>query len=261
MTPVAEGDLLEDHAGLPIAPSLPRFMRNPLGRDFAVGDIHGCFTELTRALDTIGFDGRVDRLFSVGDLVDRGPESHHVLHWLEQPWFHAICGNHDFLAWHTALGVPYPAVDHLAHGGSWLALLPQNLQHRIGERLAALPLALEIETASGTVALVHADCPFDDWRAMQAVRWDAIDPAGALADCCLWSFERHRRHYAEPIRNIRAVVHGHLVVPTVEILGNVYFIDTGGWRPGGCFTFLELHTLTAISGPANTRVAVNRRNR
>ena len=58
------------------APAMPRFAQNTVGRDFAVGDIHGCFTELQRGLEAIGFDPSTDRLFSVGDLVDRGPESH-----------------------------------------------------------------------------------------------------------------------------------------------------------------------------------------
>ena len=53
---------------------LPRFARNVGGRDFAVGDIHGCFSHLSRSLEAIGFDAAVDRLFSVGDLVDRGPD-------------------------------------------------------------------------------------------------------------------------------------------------------------------------------------------
>ena len=35
---------------------LPRFARNVVGRDFAVGDIHGCFGHLSRALEAIGFD-------------------------------------------------------------------------------------------------------------------------------------------------------------------------------------------------------------
>ena len=56
--------------------AMPRLAQNTVGRDIAVGDIHGCFTELQRGLDTIGFDPCTDRLFSVGDLVDRGPESH-----------------------------------------------------------------------------------------------------------------------------------------------------------------------------------------
>ena len=61
------------------------YQTNALGRDFAVGDIHGSFSALQTALDTIEFNSEVDRLFSVGDLVDRGPESHHVLEWLDKP--------------------------------------------------------------------------------------------------------------------------------------------------------------------------------
>jgi len=40
-----------------------------------VGDIDGCFSHLRRSLEAIGFDASVDRLFSVRDLIDRGPES------------------------------------------------------------------------------------------------------------------------------------------------------------------------------------------
>ncbi|MCA4078770.1 metallophosphoesterase, partial [Pseudomonas kurunegalensis] len=54
---------------------IKRFAANRAGRDFAVGDIHGHFTRLQAALDSAGFDPAIDRLFSVGDLVDRGPDS------------------------------------------------------------------------------------------------------------------------------------------------------------------------------------------
>ncbi len=240
---------------------MPRFARNVVGRDFAVGDIHGCFSHLSRSLEAIGFDASVDRLFSVGDLVDRGPESDQVLAWLGKPWFHAICGNHDFMAFSSALGPPSAALEYQQIWGEWLARLSNARQHLIGEGLAALPLAMEIETASGIVGLVHADCPFDDWSDMQAVQWNEIDPTGSIADCCLWSTERHARRYVGPVKNVRAVVHGHLVVRSPEILGNVHFIDTGGWKSGGRFTFLELGTLEPLSGPALPKEMPNRRNR
>jgi serine/threonine protein phosphatase 1 len=54
---------------------LQHFGRNTAGRDLIVGDIHGCFARLQVALDELGFDPERDRLFSVGDLVDRGPDS------------------------------------------------------------------------------------------------------------------------------------------------------------------------------------------
>lgn len=80
---------------------MSRFRRvnaNNRGRDLAVGDIHGHFERLQRCLDEVGFDPEVDRLFSVGDLVDRGPASEQALDWLAQPWFHAVQGNHEALA-------------------------------------------------------------------------------------------------------------------------------------------------------------------
>lgn len=72
--------------------------RNIAGRDFAVGDIHGHFTALQGALDAVAFDPVRDRLFSVGDMVDRGPESEQVLDWLAKPWFFAVQGNHEDIA-------------------------------------------------------------------------------------------------------------------------------------------------------------------
>ena len=242
----------------------PRFALNVVGRDFAVGDIHGSFSHLSLSLEAIGFDASVDRLFSVGDLVDRGPESDQVLAWLAKPWFHAICGNHDFMAYQSALGLAQ-STSYLQVWGEWLAGLSNARQRLIGEALAALPLAMEIETAWGVVGLVHADCPFDDWREMQALPWASVEPTDALGDCCLWSMERYSRRYAEPVRNVRAVVHGHMVIKAPEVLGNVYFIDTGGWKPGGCFTFLELEALKPQLGPrapgADPGEFANRRNR
>ncbi len=223
------------------------FATNTVGRDFAVGDIHGCFSALQAGLDAIGFDPRVDRLFSVGDLVDRGPESHQVFTWLDKPWFHAIAGNHDFMAWRRALGKPYPEVDHALHGGAWLCDLSQSDQGEIGVRLAALPLVAEIATPEGAVGLVHADCPFDDWADMRNTPWHQLDGESQIVACCLWSVERYERQYAGRIRNIRAVVHGHRTVEAMRILGNVYFIDTGGWHPGGHFTFLNLHPVDAVA--------------
>ena len=240
---------------------MPRFARNTAGRDFAVGDIHGCFSDLQRALDAIGFDPAVDRLFCVGDLVDRGPESDQVLAWLDRPWVHSICGNHDFLAWRSALGNPYPDVNHFANGGEWLELLSPSTRAEIGLRLQALPLALEVETSLGHVGLVHADCPFDNWHDMQAAAREGIDPQSPVGECCLWSVERYRLKYTGHVRNLRALVHGHMAIRQTLVLGNVHFIDTGGWRPDGCFTFLNLETLQAFCGPRNKPKSVNRRNR
>lgn len=58
-----------------IAARAPRFVRqarNQAGRDFVIGDVHGAFDEVWKAMKLAGFDRSRDPLFSVGDLVDRG---------------------------------------------------------------------------------------------------------------------------------------------------------------------------------------------
>ncbi len=50
-------------------------------RILAIGDIHGCFAALTALEDYVPFMP-TDRLVTLGDYVDRGPDSRAVLDWL-----------------------------------------------------------------------------------------------------------------------------------------------------------------------------------
>jgi len=64
---------------------------------YAVGDIQGCYTSFTHLLAQIGFSPARDRLWLVGDLINRGPDSLAVLRWAKQHE-HAlkvVLGNHD----------------------------------------------------------------------------------------------------------------------------------------------------------------------
>ena len=143
---------------------IERFAVNSRGRDLAVGDIHGHFQRLERCLEQIGFDPRRDRLFSVGDLVDRGPDSARALEWLAQPWLHAVQGNHESLAVSHVMGGRLDPQLYRAAGGGWFLELGPSEQRRFAERFADLPTALEIDTDDGLVGLLHADCPFADWH-------------------------------------------------------------------------------------------------
>ena len=82
-------------------PTVVHHSPNTQGRDFIVGDLHGCANMLLVLLDHVHFDHATDRVFSVGDLVDRGPDSEGCLGLLEHQWFHAVLGNHDamLMAW------------------------------------------------------------------------------------------------------------------------------------------------------------------
>lgn len=68
---------------------------NVEGRDFVMGDLHGCFDELKLLLVHVNFDPKRDRLFVTGDLIDRGPKSIDCLNLLNQKWFYSIYGNHE----------------------------------------------------------------------------------------------------------------------------------------------------------------------
>jgi serine/threonine protein phosphatase 1 len=56
-------------------------MADPSGRLFAIGDVHGCVTELARLVEAIPA-GAGDTIAFVGDYIDRGPDSRGVIEFL-----------------------------------------------------------------------------------------------------------------------------------------------------------------------------------
>jgi bis(5'-nucleosyl)-tetraphosphatase (symmetrical) len=77
---------------------------------WVIGDVQGCFDSLRALVQKISFKPSRDRLWFVGDLVNRGPKSLDVLRWLMDNADRVTCvfGNHDlhFLARAHGLAPP-----------------------------------------------------------------------------------------------------------------------------------------------------------
>ena len=112
---------------------------NIAGTDFVVGDLHGCRHLLDAKLQEYGFNPAIDRVLSVGDLIDRGPDSWNTLRLIEESWFHFVLGNHeemllDLLADRTDRPLPvhsqiYSDPHVLQRMAQWLADQYRSPQH------------------------------------------------------------------------------------------------------------------------------------
>ena len=75
-----------------------------------IGDVQGCCSALDHLLDRIGFSPSRDRIYVLGDLVNRGPQSLETLRRLRGFGDAAVCllGNHDLNLLAVAQGVRQP---------------------------------------------------------------------------------------------------------------------------------------------------------
>lgn len=229
--------------------AIQRLAVNTRGRDFVVGDLHAHVSRLLAALREIGFSPSVDRLICTGDLVDRGHEPEMVLWLLQQPWFFTVQGNHDDLAIRLVTGRCI-IEKYIEGGGQWNVDNPPEIRQLYHDAFLPLPYIIEVETPKGIVGVVHADCPYDTWgEFVEAVR-DQTEGTQVMKSPrheAMWNRNRLKRGTHEVVPDVRAIAVGHCTVPLVKTLGNVHYLDTGGWTSRRTFSFLRLDNLVALT--------------
>ena len=233
------------------APAVGCFSRNEKGKDYVVGDIHGMFALLQESLDDLGFDPDKDRLFAVGDLVDRGPKPELALDWLcNKTWFHSIRGNHDQFLIDITAGAGPDEVDLWSqNGGDWWKDLPEADKPLFIEAFGTLPFAIQVECEEGLVGIVHADVPEDrTWQefCLELRSGSREDSYHAIWSRRRWNTMRHG--FPELVPPVEGILHGfcgHTPVHEPTQYGNLWNIDTGAAYahrlPDAKFTIARIH--------------------
>jgi len=65
-----------------------------MSRTIAIGDVHGCASEFEELLEALELQPE-DRVIQLGDLINRGPESHRAIELARIYQVEAILGNHE----------------------------------------------------------------------------------------------------------------------------------------------------------------------
>lgn len=146
---------------------------------YAIGDIQGCYEAFTRLLDRLRFDPSSDRLWLVGDLVNRGPQSLKVLREVMGlgDSVSVVLGNHDLHLLAVAAGVRrLSATDTFADVLKakdadelldWLRHRPLIIFNKKRNRLlvhAGIPPTWSVTRAIKQAGKVELQLRSDDWR-------------------------------------------------------------------------------------------------
>ena len=236
-----------------------------------IGDIHGCFDELSELLERLGYridpfeegsedliqawhpDGRT-ALF-VGDITDRGPRSvdalRLVMGMVEAGTAHCVVGNHDYKLnkWLKGRKV------RLNHGLDLTVAELEQTSEQFRKRVSDFiwDLRSHFWLAEGKLVVAHAGLKEEmHGRGSGAVRTFAMfgETTGEIDEFGL----PVRLEWARDYRGGADVVYGHTPVPEPEWLNNTLCIDTGCVFGGG-LTALRWPERETLTVPARRQYA------
>lgn len=228
--------------------SIRTLTKNEAGQDYVVGDLHGGYDALMGCLDRIGFDRNTDRLISVGDLIDRGPDSMSCFLLLDEPWFYACLGNHEEMMMEAlAAGMgSSEALLWFRNGGEWaLDYDWHELAQIVSQRRSRLPLAIEIPVGSHWIGVIHAEVPAHDWSRLAS----NLETEKGCHEA-LWSRTTISRLQSDPdyepwVEGIDQVLLGHTPLEEPLAAGNRLYVDTGAFLERGYLTVVGLGEVLA----------------
>jgi bis(5'-nucleosyl)-tetraphosphatase (symmetrical) len=146
---------------------------------YAIGDIQGCYEALLRLLEHLRFDPSKDKLWLVGDLVNRGPDSLRVLRFVKDLGEQAVVvlGNHDLHLLALAAGNPKHAKksnlhevleahdrDELINWLRYRPLLHHDAKKRFAMLHAGLPPQWDLAKALACAAELQGALRGPDYR-------------------------------------------------------------------------------------------------
>jgi len=192
---------------------------NTKGSDYVIGDLHGCYDLFSKLLEDIEFDFDTDRMFSVGDLIDRGNKSIECLRLIKEEWFHAVQGNHEDMMIKAILKNEDIDLWEM-NGGLWSHNEDINELVELSELARIMPLSITVKTKNGDIGICHAQPPSVNWS-------DVIDPDQRSKQIMLWARMWIADKDMGDVKGVNMIIHGHTPVDEPEQIGNVLFIDTG----------------------------------
>jgi len=225
-----------------------------------VGDVHGCFDELSELLGQLGYEvegaaaappeGR--KAVFLGDLVDRGPKTPDVLRLVMEMVAAgtALCvpGNHDMKLLRKLRGKDVQITHGLAETLAQLEKEPPEFVQEVAKFLDSLVSHYVLD--DGKLVVAHAGMKQEmQGRGSGKVREFALfgETTGETDEFGL----PIRYNWAELYRGPATVVYGHTPVPAPEWVNNTINIDTGCVFGG---------RLTALRYPERELVSVSARH-
>ena len=228
-----------------------------------IGDVHGCYDELTELLSKLGYtNGRhpADRkAIFVGDLVDRGPKIVEslklVMAMVESGAALCVPGNHDMKLVRKLRGKDVQITHGLADSLAQLEREPKEFHERVVTFLDDLVSHYVLD--NGKLVVAHAGMKESmQGRGSGAVREFALfgETTGETDEFGL----PVRYNWAAEYRCVAMVVYGHTPVPEPEWLNRTINIDTGCVF-GGKLTALRYPEHELVSVPAKQTYAEPRK--